>query len=769
MRPKPLQIHQNHGTLHPRTTGKGEDRAIGADMRMIQPPAVVLLAWAGERHARRLRAFLAAVFPRTPRGWAPISLGVGAIFSVLAWPLFGSGEYSRHGGPAWIDLLAGASYLFLLAGVLLLRRLDRAPTSRLRMLLDAFLSTTVVGAFSWYFVVGPALLHSNLTLSAKIVQCAYAVGDMTLLLCILPMCADSRDRALRPAIGILSAGLILSIAMDSVNQYCRLYHTHPVPFFAVLGLAGDVLICLGAVMAASELSRVIPEPEPEPAWDDMNPPQPEVDNPSLVSALLPYALVPAMGGLVIHATYVSGWPQLIRGVYAGAALLTLMLFLRQVVAVLEHAELYQDVVDYADNVYRLNAELRATQSELWGQQRALQDNNRVLQIANERLQALATSDALTGLANHRSMIALLDNEVERAQRYEHGFAVAFIDLDHFKAVNDSFGHPMGDAALREFASVVHDALRGPDILGRWGGEEFVAILPETDAEGAMGVAERVRAAVAGHAFKSAGRVHITCSCGVANFPGDAPDRDGIIAMADRAMYASKRLGRNQVRAASDPAVLALWAQDTEAGVRGEGTLVATVEALAGLVEARDHCTGEHVDAVAALAVRLALELGLDTSDAHTIGLAARLHDVGKVAIPDAILRKPGRLNAEEAELMQTHPAVGAAVIARVPALSPLAPIIRGHHEWWNGTGYPDRLMGDEIPLGARIVTVADAYKAMTADRPYRRGCPPAVALNELRRCAGTQFDPAVVDKLEAVLWPNPFLAERVIKSESYLY
>lgn len=733
-------------------------------MRVIQPPTMIPLATLKDGLSRRLSSGLTPSMPREGRGWAPLMLGAGAAISVLARPLFGSVVYSRHPFPSWIDAVSAIGYLLLLLGVILLTRHDRPLVSRLRVMFDALLSTTVVGSFIWYFLVGPALLHSALSLEVRLVGTGYAIADMALLLCILPLWADSREQALRPAVGILSAGLVVGMVSDSARVYCRFHHINPGAFVHALGLGGDALVGLAALLAALAVSGAAQQPEG--AWDDTEPRQPDADVPSLVGALLPYMLVPAMGGLVVRATSGAGSLPLIDGVYAGAALLVLLLFLRQIVASVEHMQLYRDVVDYAANVRRLNVELRSAQTELWGKQRDLQDNNRVLQMANKRLQALATSDALTGLANHRSMIALLDAEVERAARYGHSFASVFIDLDHFKALNDTFGHPVGDAALREFAAVVRGALRGPDTLCRWGGEEFVALLPETDLEGAMEVAERVRAAVASHAFTSAGRVHTTCSCGISIFPADASDRDGMIAMADRAMYASKRLGRNQVRVASDSAVVALWAHETGAGVRGEGALVETVEALAGLVEARDHCTGEHVDAVAALAVRLALALGVDTSEAHTIGLAARLHDIGKVAIPDAVLRKPSRLNEEEATLMRTHPAVGAGVIARVPALSPLAPIIRGHHEWWNGAGYPDGLIGEAIPLGARIVTVADAYKAMTGDRPYRRGCSPSVALNEVRRCAGTQFDPLVVARFESVLWPNPVVAERIIRSES---
>jgi HD-GYP domain-containing protein (c-di-GMP phosphodiesterase class II) len=212
-------------------------------------------------------------------------------------------------------------------------------------------------------------------------------------------------------------------------------------------------------------------------------------------------------------------------------------------------------------------------------------------------------------------------------------------------------------------------------------------------------------------------------------------------------------GRNQAIAASNHAAAALVA-DKASSTREEQSLVGAVEALAAVVNARDSYTGGHSEHVSSLAQRVALELGCDADEIHTIGLAARLHDIGKVAVSDAILNKPGRLTDEEWRVIRMHPQVGADIAGLIPRLRPTSPLIRSHHERYDGTGYPDRLAGDAIPLGARIICAVDAYSAMVTDRPYAAARTPQQAIDELRRLDGAQFDPRVVQALVKMLDPN---------------
>lgn len=446
---------------------------------------------------------------------------------------------------------------------------------------------------------------------------------------------------------------------------------------------------------------------------------PPLDGPTV--SLLPYAFV-AVGYVLLPVAAHGNLPGLDLGVYVGVALLTALVITRQVLVLRENARLYREARD-----------------ELAERRRA-----------EARLEALSTTDALNGLPNHRALNVSIDHEIERTHRYRRPFALLFLDVDHFKALNDSFGHPCGDALLRELGQVLRLNLRGPDAIGRWGGEEFLAILPETTAEDARVVAEKVRSAVASHHFGTGGG-HLTCSIGTAGFPDDATGRDDLIGLADRALYVAKRLGRNQVRAASEAAVLAVADDSAARQTREDVALLGTVGALAALVDARDHYTGDHSESVSWLAREIATALGLGASEVRMLTLAARLHDIGKVVIPDAVLLKPGRLTDEEWRIVRTHVAVGAEVIRHVPGLVSLSPIIEAHHERWDGSGYPHGLKGEAIPLGARIVAVADSYHAMTSDRPYRSAASIPEALDELRRCAGSQFDPQIVAVFEQLL------------------
>jgi diguanylate cyclase (GGDEF)-like protein len=394
----------------------------------------------------------------------------------------------------------------------------------------------------------------------------------------------------------------------------------------------------------------------------------------------------------------------------------------------------------------------------------IEEKNARLAENNTLLQTLSKTDPLTELPNHRALLSTLKQELERAQRYDRPCSLLFLDLDHFKALNDGYGHAAGDTVLRTFAGILSATIRNMDTAGRWGGEEFVVILPEATAEEALDIAERIREAVSFFSFEISGGLHLTCSVGVACYPVHAADQDALLAAADQAMYGAKRLGRNQVRMVCDPAIIALLTTETVEEGREETALHGTVDALVTLVEKRDWSLGHHSQQVADLVRQLALVCGMSLEEAQVVALAGQLHDIGKVAIPDAILQKSGPLTEEEWEQMRRHSIVGAEVISCIPSLRPLAPVIRAHHERWDGQGYPDHLQSEQIPLAARLIAVVDSYTVMITDRPYQLARPQAVALVELQRCAGSQFDPRVVEAFIGLLQGTQDQSQREVAS-----
>ena len=366
----------------------------------------------------------------------------------------------------------------------------------------------------------------------------------------------------------------------------------------------------------------------------------------------------------------------------------------------------------------------------------------------------ATHDRLTGVPNRETLLSVLTAEVERAGRHYKPLSVAFIDIDRFKPINDSYGHNSGDAVLRQVAGLIADSVRASDTFGRYGGEEFMLILPETLPEEAVGLAEELRALVMAEPLLIANGQTITAtvSIGIAGGRGSELQLDMLVDRADAAMYAAKSLGRNRtylfrdlddeapVRRAPISALrreqataIGRWASDT------------ATQALASVLSPHPHHRGRPSDMIASLATGLGVEMGLPQEEIDRIRIAALLHDLGKIAIPEEILDKPSTLTDAEWQAIGEHPRIGQVILEQASSLREAIPVVLHHHERYNGGGYPHGLRGNEIPLGARIVSVADAYHAMVHERPYKEALTHEQALAELRLHAGTQFDPNVVD------------------------
>src|SRR3990170_2390420 len=366
----------------------------------------------------------------------------------------------------------------------------------------------------------------------------------------------------------------------------------------------------------------------------------------------------------------------------------------------------------------------------------------------------ATTDRLTGIPNRPAIIGALFTEVERSVRYRRPLSVAFADIDHFKTINDTYGHEAGDAVLQGVAASLRRNIRASDRVGRYGGEEFMVLLPETGVEDAAVLADKLRLIVAGerHLLPDGSEVSVTVSLGVTGGAGDRLGVDALVREADAAMYSAKALGRDQVYAFEEPndesTVVrspispAGRSQAMELGRRAHG---AAADALAQIISPLPHYRGQPSALIATIVTTLARQLSLPEHEIDKIRVAALLHDVGKVGVPQDILEKPSSLTPAEWRSVVQHPRIGQVILEQATTLRDAVPIILHHHERFGGAGYPYGLRGHEIPLGARIVAIADAYDAMIQDRPYKQKISHDAAVEELRRHAGTQFDPELVE------------------------
>ncbi|MEO8463182.1 MAG: diguanylate cyclase [Chloroflexota bacterium] len=366
----------------------------------------------------------------------------------------------------------------------------------------------------------------------------------------------------------------------------------------------------------------------------------------------------------------------------------------------------------------------------------------------------ATVDRLTRVTSRPALLAHLFSEVERVSRYNRPLSIAFLDIDHFKSVNDTFGHEMGDVVLRGVADVLRENSRTVDLVGRYGGEEFVLVLPETPIDEAATTAEKLRLLVLKQQFSAgdAGDISVSVSIGVAGGQGPNLRVDQLLRDADAAMYSAKALGRNQtyVFAESDddsariPRAPISAAGRARAAEVGDLARNAAESALAAIISPLPHYRGKPSALIAAIGVRMARELKLPEQEVQRIRIASLLHDIGKVAVPEQILEKPGPLSPEEWQSVFQHPRIGQVIIDQVATVKDAGKLILHHHEKFSGHGYPHGLRGTDIPIGARIIAIADAYDAMVSDRPYRAAIGHTAAVAELREHATGQFDPDLV-------------------------
>jgi diguanylate cyclase (GGDEF)-like protein/putative nucleotidyltransferase with HDIG domain len=402
----------------------------------------------------------------------------------------------------------------------------------------------------------------------------------------------------------------------------------------------------------------------------------------------------------------------------------------------------------------------------------------------QKAQEQAITDGLTGVKTHRFLMEALSSEWKRSTRANRPFALVLMDLDRFKFVNDFYGHLEGDVVLQRVGHLLEQHCRRSDVVARYGGDEFVILMPETTVEQARQLANKLRGWVASDPLLR--DKNVTASFGIAAFPVHGATPQELIQIADSSMYLSKHQGGNSVSSAEqgDPMDRKRWKKDVleaylgvtlkrlfstgpeafeeiyrrlehftrsleEHGGNGFAgglppAVVETVTSLALAIDAKDHYTHGHSQKVSAYAAMIAQSLSMGPEEVEEIRLAALLHDIGKVGIPEVILNKSGPLDASEWETMKTHTDLGARILEPLPTMSRIRLMVRHHHEFYDGSGYPDRLEGEQIPHGARVIAIADAYDTITSARTYKRARSPEDAFAELERCAANQFDPDLV-------------------------
>ncbi|MFH1640921.1 MAG: diguanylate cyclase, partial [Candidatus Omnitrophota bacterium] len=388
--------------------------------------------------------------------------------------------------------------------------------------------------------------------------------------------------------------------------------------------------------------------------------------------------------------------------------------------------------------------------------------------SNRRLKSLALRDPHTGLFNHRYFQEVIEREFDRAKRNGHNLSLIMLDLDYFKSINDVYGHIFGDLVLKQLAVQIKRMVRGYDVVVRYGGEEFVIVCPATTRSSALVLAQRIQEAINLYNFgNSKNIVKLKLSLAVASYPEDhILNGMDLIKVADHILNKVKESGGNRVYCSLDISkgkpnalenhrktadVKSLKEKLEKLTKRANQSLIEATFAFARTIDLKDHYTGEHVEKTVHYATEIANLLGLPRNDVELVKQASILHDLGKIGISENILLKKSKLSKKEMEEVKKHPRIGVEIIRPIHFLHAIVPLMLYHHERWDGKGYPYGLKGEEIPIGARIIAIADVYQALISDRPYHKAYTESEAVNIIKKGSGSQFDPHIVITFLGVL------------------
>lgn len=388
-----------------------------------------------------------------------------------------------------------------------------------------------------------------------------------------------------------------------------------------------------------------------------------------------------------------------------------------------------------------------------------------LMASNKKLKQLALRDPLTSLFNHRYLNEIIEAEFYRARRYSYPLSVIMIDVDYFKSINDVYGHKFGDLVLRQLAEKLKKMVRRYDTIVRYGGEEFVIVSPVIDKLNTIVFAQRILDTISLVDFGNrAHNVKLKLSIAVVSFPEDVVIKGmDLVEVAEQILNKAKDSGGNKVYSSESSRLIVAGAGHNMNNINflkskivkitrdvNQG-LMESIFAFAKTIEVKDHYTGEHVERTVHYATEIAKALELPGEEVERVKQASMLHDLGKIGISEKILLKNSRLTRKEFEVIKKHPQIGVDIIRPVHFLHPIIPFVLHHHERWDGKGYPYGLKEETIPLGARIVAIADVYQALISDRPYRRAYTPAQALEIIQSESGVLFEPGIVDIFVKIL------------------
>lgn len=672
----------------------GADSRVNTLVYLVMPAVAVAASAAAWRAASR-----------GATRWALLSLAMGAMFlGELAWAYYD--EILPLDAPPIpsvgdVGFFAGYAFLLALVAFSVAPGTGVSVFTKVRFLLDIALLSVVGTTLALMYVLIPAIRAESATVAETVTMAAYPIVDIVLISSFAALVLGLRGVRLRPWQTAIALGILATAIADlgwSWIEIAASYQPGTAAGIAldVTWLCGYFAFGMAAVFGLREARAGRSKPDHHPPLRARGTTWWEYAVPVAALAVLPIPVLTAIrsgGGLA------PGNDSLVTLSFVSAALVV--------------------------------------------------TRSAVLSSENRELAARSISDPLTGLFNHRFFHERLATELARCRRSGESLSLAVLDLDNFARVNNTYGHPLGDECLRHIGQRLSRCIRASDLACRVGGDEFGLIMPDTGVERARDVCRRLAEEIRD---VRAGDISQSVSIGIAAFPIHGLRPEELVSRADGALYWAKRAGRDRT-VVYDAEVVQDMSAEQHARRIEEQAYLNVVQVLAAAVDARDSNTQFHSRNVAALAKRLAARAGFDERHTELLESAALLHDVGKIGIPDKILRKPRALSPDERARVRQHPELGQRILCAAPFVE-ILPWIMHHHERWDGGGYPAGLAGDEIPIEARMLAVCDAFDAMVSDRPYRDSLPESGAVEELLRASGAQFDPAVVREFVESLRPE---------------